>query len=92
MATQTEIRNMANRIRSAKQNIESARVRFKSCADATPRWWKDRAEATFTIEKLNTLQLAKDLISEMNDLDAKMVTLGDAVRQADEEKKASKPI
>ena len=90
MASPTEIRNMASRVRSSRQNIESARGRFQSCADAAPRWWKDGAEATFRAGKNSTLGYSRDLISEMSTLDNRLLALADAVKRADDEKKASK--
>ena len=90
MASPAEIRNMASRVRSSKHSIDNARGRFKSCADATIKWWKDGAEPTFTAGKNTTLGFAKDIVSELNTLDNKLLLLAEAVKKADDEKKAGK--
>ena len=90
MVSPTEIRNMASRVRSSKQNIDNAKRRFQSCADAVSIWWKGEPAETFKVGKNSTLNYSNNVVSEMNTLDNKLLSLAEAVRRADDEKKTAK--
>jgi len=90
MPTPIEIRNIAGRVRNSKQNIDSAKRRFQSCADAAPVWWKGEPADTFKAGKNSTLNYSNNVVSEMNTLDNKLLYLAEAVKRADDEKRAAK--
>ena len=81
---------MASKVRSSKQNIDNAKRRFQSCADAVPIWWKGEPAETFRAGKNSTLNYSNNVVSEMNTLDNKLLSLAEAVKRADDEKKTAK--